>query len=163
MQTQLLVFIIEGQKYALRTSAVERVVRAVEVVPLPSAPEIVAGVIDVRGRVLPVIDVRKRFRFPEHEIDPSDQMIIANTSRRTVVLAVDDTAGVVELADEAIIPAGNILPDLEYVKGVVRLEDGLILIHDLDAFLSLEEEEKLDDALKPMGVAVGVGRRERET
>ena len=163
MPNQLLVFAIEGQNYALRVSAVERVVRAVEVVPLPSAPEIVSGVIDAGGRVLPVVNLRRRFRLPEHDINPSDQMIIANTSRRTVVLVVDGTSGVVELADEAITPAGDILPDLEFVKGVVRLDGGLTLIQDLDAFLSLDEEEQLDDALKPAGVAAGVSRRERET
>ncbi len=163
MSKQLLVFNIEGRRYAIHVSIVERVVPAVEVVPLPSAPEIVLGVIDVHGRVIPVIDVRKRFRLPEHEVNPSDQMIIANTPRRAVVLTVDRTEGVVELENEAITPARNILPDMKYIEGVIRLEDGLILIHDLDAFLSLDEEAALDAVTSTVGIAAGAGRQERKT
>ncbi len=163
MSKQLLVFSIESRRYAIHVSTVERVVRAVEVVPLPSAPEIVLGVIDVHGRVIPVIDVRKRFRLQEHEVNPSDQMIIANTPRRTVVLTVDRTEGVVELENEAITPARNILPDMKYIEGVIRLEDGLILIHDLDAFLSLDEEAALDAVTSTVGIAAGAGRQERKT
>ncbi len=163
MQTQLLVFVLENQRYALGAMSVERVVHAAEVVPLPAAPDVVAGVIDIKGRVLPVLDIRKRFGLPGREIEPGDQMIIAHTSRRTVVLTVDGTAGVVELSDEAIVPAENILPSLEFVRGVVKLDDGLILIHNLDEFLSLEEERKLDDAIKPIGIAVGANTQDHVT
>lgn len=138
---------LDGQRYALRLAQVDRVIRAVEITPLPQAPEIIAGVINVQGQVIPVVNIRKRFRLPEREIIPSDQIVVAHTSRRPVALIVDGTDGVIEFSEHRVVHAGKILPDMEYVDGVAKLEDGMILIHDLDKFLSLEEEKTLDRAL----------------
>ncbi len=73
---QLVVFTLEEQRYALYLSAVERIVRIVEITPLPKALEIVFGVINVQGQVVPVVDIRKRFRLPEREMSLSDQLIM---------------------------------------------------------------------------------------
>lgn len=78
----------------------------------------------------------------------SDQLIIAHTSRRTVALVADAVSGVIERSEQEVIAAEKVLPDIEYVEGVIKLEDGMILIHDLNKFLSLEEEEALDNAMK---------------
>lgn len=145
---QYVIFTLDEQRFALYLSATERIVRIVEVTHLPKAPEIVLGVVNVQGQVNPVVDVRKRFRLPERELNLSDQMIIAHTLRRTVALVVDSVSGIIECSEQEEIASGKILPGIEYVEGVVKLEDGMILIHDLDRFLSLEEEEVLDDALK---------------
>ena len=118
-----------------------------EITPLPKAPQIVLGVINIQGRIIPVINVRKRFNLPEREITLSDHLIIANTTRRTVVLVVDAVSGVVDRPEGEIIIPDKILPGLEYVQGVVKLEDGLILIHNLEMFLSLEEEIMLEQAI----------------
>ena len=81
-------------------------------------------------------------------MDLSDQMIIANTSNRTVALIVDTVEGVIESLDNKMIGAETILTGIDYIEGVIKREDGLILIHDLDTFLSLEEEKGLDTVLK---------------
>jgi len=145
--THLVSLTLAEQRYALPLSQVERVLRALEITPLPKAPEIILGVINVRGKVIPVVDVRKRFHLPERRISPSDQIIISHTSRRRVALIVDEVNGVIEPPESFVIDAGNILPHMEYVEGVVKLKDGMILIHDLDRFLSLEEESNLTKAL----------------
>jgi purine-binding chemotaxis protein CheW len=147
---KLVVFTLDDQQYALHLSAVERIVLAVEVTPLPKGPEIVIGVINVQGRIIPVFNIRKRFRLPEHEIELSDQFIIAHTSKRTVALVADRVKDIFDRSDQEIISAEEIVPGIEYVKGVVKLEDGLVLIHDLDTFLSLQEEIALDKALSGM-------------
>ena len=66
---QLIVFTLNEQRYALYLSVVERIVRIVRITPLPKAPEIVSGVINVAGRIIPVLDTRKRFRLPERGLD----------------------------------------------------------------------------------------------
>jgi len=144
---KLVAFAIERQRYALYLSAVEQIVRAVEITSLPKAPEIVAGVINLHGRVIPVLNIRRRFRLPEREISSSDQFIIARTSKRTVALCADDVSGVIECPEQEVESSREILPHMEYVEGVVKLDDGIVLIHDLDTFLSLEEEKKLDKAV----------------
>jgi len=148
VSSQLLVFILDGYRYALYLPVVERVVRAVEITPLPKAPEIVLGVINIQGRIVPVVNVRKRFRLPEREIDLGDQLILANTSKRPVALLVDSVSGVVECSDQDVVAAQNILPGVEYVEDFVKLEDGMVLIHNLDTFLSLDEGRALDIAIE---------------
>ena len=148
---QFVVFCLDNQKYALPLPDVKRVVRAVEITCLPKAPEIVIGVINIQGRITPVINIRKRFRLPEREIDPRDRFIIADTSKRLVALMVDEVRGVIESREQEMVKAEKILPGMEYIEGVMKIEDGIVFIHDLDKFLSLEEEKKLDDAIKEAG------------
>ena len=145
---QLVVFTLDEQRYALRLGVIERIVRAVEITPLPKAPEIVLGVVNMQGRIVPVVNIRKRFRLPERTLEPSDQLIFAHTSKRSVALVADSVSGVIECLKDQVIGAEAVVSGLQYVEGVMKLEDGMVLIHDLDKFLSLEEEETLDEALK---------------
>ena len=145
---QLVVFTLGEYRYGLQLSDVERVVRIVDITPLPKAPDIVLGVVDVQGQVIPVINLRRRFRLPEREIDLADHLIVARTARRPLALIVDAAIGVLECSDRDVEPAREVLPGLEYVEGVAKLEDGLILIHDLDKFLSLDEQAALDGVME---------------
>jgi purine-binding chemotaxis protein CheW len=145
---QAVVFGLDGQRFALRLSAVQRVVRAVAVTPLPGAPPVVLGAIDVAGSIVPVIDVRRRLSPASHEVRASDQFLIATTARRSVALLIDEAHGVIEHEPSAVVDAARIAPGLERFHGVVQLEDGLVLIHDLDAFLSLDEARALDESMQ---------------
>jgi purine-binding chemotaxis protein CheW len=145
--SQWVVFRIESQRYALRLAEVERIVRAVEVMPLPQAPEIVLGVINVEGRILPVLNVRQRFGLPAQEIRQTNQFLIARTTRREVVLVIDDAEGIVERWSSEIGRPGSIVPGLEKIQGVVKLDDGLALIYDLEEFLSLDEATALEKVM----------------
>jgi purine-binding chemotaxis protein CheW len=146
-QMQIVVFSLDEPRYALDLFAVERVVRAVEITPLPKAPEIILGVINVTGQVVPVVDVRKRFSLPGREVGLNDRFIISRTSKRLVALVADDVIGVQKLENRQIINAEQDLQFAGYIKGVAKVDGDLILIHDLDRFLSLDEERKLDEAL----------------
>lgn len=144
--TQLVVFRLDEQRYALPMRGVERILRAAEVTRLPKAPAIMLGVINLDGRVLPVLNIRSRLGLPECEIRPADHFLIAQTVRRTVVLVIDEALGVIERPPGDIVGRA-ILPGLEQTRGVIRLDDGLALIHDLEGFLSLGEERALDKAI----------------
>jgi purine-binding chemotaxis protein CheW len=142
------VFLLDAKRYALYLKAVERVVHAVEVTPLAKAPDVVLGIVSLHGRIVPVFDPRRRFRLPEREASTADQIIFAYAGHRMVALWVDSVVGVIECAASKLTHAGNILPGMNYVQGVFQLEDGLVLVHDLDSFLSLEETNALDCALE---------------
>ncbi|MGH9789369.1 MAG: chemotaxis protein CheW [Candidatus Acidiferrales bacterium] len=144
---QLVVFALDGQRYGLYLSNVERVVAAVEITPLTKAPEIVLGIIDVHGQILPVLNLRKRLGLAEREIALADQLIVAHTGKRPVALAADRVMGLAELPAEEVVAAETILSGVQYVEGVARLSDGMILIHDLGKFLSLDEEAALAAAI----------------
>ncbi len=143
----IVVFSLDEPRYALPLASVDRVIRIVEITPLPKAPDIVMGVINMRGQVIPVINLRRRFRLPEREIRLEDRLIIATTSKRPAALVADSVSGVRRLEERELVIAGQELPYAGYLEGAVKLEEGLCLICDLDRFLSLEEERSLDAAL----------------
>lgn len=148
---QLVGFSLEGHDYAVLLSQVERIVHVVEVAPLPKAPEVVLGIVNFSGRIIPVVDIRRRFGLPAKETEIYDFLVLARTSRREIAFTADTVAGVIDCPVAEIIAAEKIVPGLEYLQGVMRLKDGLIFIHDLDRFLSLDEEKSLAKALKGMG------------
>ncbi|HUP61307.1 MAG TPA: chemotaxis protein CheW [Thermoanaerobaculia bacterium] len=145
---RLLVFSVDGRAYGLLLPAVLRVVHAVEITALPNAPDVILGAINVHGRVVPVFDLRRRFRQPAREISAGDALVIAQTKRRTIALLADSVSGVIEYSDSQVVRMEDVLPGLPYVKGLVKLENGMLLIHDLDTFLSIDEEIALDHTLE---------------
>ncbi|HEY3854292.1 MAG TPA: chemotaxis protein CheW [Verrucomicrobiae bacterium] len=148
LKNQMVVFRLGDQRYALMLAAVERIVRAVEVIPLPRSPAIVMGVINVEGRILPVLNVRARVGQPNKEITPDDHFLIARTERREVVLVIDEPEGVIESAAADITDPDGIVPGVDQLKGVIKFDDGLVLIYDLEKFLSADEEAALGDAME---------------
>ena len=140
-------FTLDEGHYALDLSAVERIIQTVEVTLLPEAPDIVLGVINIHGKIIPVVNIRRRFHLPEKDIEPTNRLIIAHTLKRTVALVVDVVLGVIETPEDRVVKTNTVLPGMDYVQGVVKREDGMILIHDLNKFLSLEEEQTLDTAI----------------
>ena len=143
MLNQLLAFTLDSCHYAVPLDCVQRIVRIVEATPLPKAPEIVTGVINMAGKIIPVLDVRKRFSLPCREASLSEQLIIANTRNRSVALAVDSVRGIVERSEEQVTTAAEVVPGTKYITGVTKLEDGILLIHNLDEFLFPEEDRQL--------------------
>lgn len=144
----IVVFTLDDSRYGLPLGSVERAVRMVEITPLPKAPDVVVGVIDVQGRPIPVVSVRRRFGIAERHLAPEHQLIVATTHRRPVALIVDAVIGVYEYPADQLSPADEILPRLPYIEGVIRLDDGIVVIHDLNRFLSIDEVEALDRALE---------------
>lgn len=141
------VFEVGGQRYGLSACVVRELVRAVTITALPKAPAIIEGVIDVRGTVVPVLDIRARFRLPAKPVRHTDHLILAHAGERLVALRADSAVGLVPLEASQIDAAAQIAPTAEYLAGVAKLADGLVLIHDLETFLTEAEAEGLDEAL----------------
>jgi purine-binding chemotaxis protein CheW len=117
------------------------------ITPLPNAPDVIEGVVNVRGRILPVLNVRARFRLPPRPLDPSDHFIVASAGPRGVILHVDGATHLALVDAASVQPPETLGPSATYVAGVAKLEDGLVLIHDLTTFLSAAEAASLDEAL----------------
>lgn len=146
MPDQLLVFLVDGTRYAIHLQTVERVVNAVEITPLPEGPEIVTGVINVHGQVIPVVNIRRKFRLRQRDLDLDDHIVIVKGSKWTVAFAVDAVEGVIERKPEEITSAASILPDLAYTEGVIRIHDDIVFLHDIDKALLFEEVGKVEAA-----------------
>ncbi|MDY7232387.1 chemotaxis protein CheW [Hyalangium rubrum] len=144
---EVLLFTLEGLRYALPSADVRELVRAARLTPLPQAPDVVEGLLNLRGELLPVLDLRRRFRLPPRPLAPLDHFIVARAGSRTVVLRVDRAEGLLTLEPGAVDEAPSALPGVGYVAGVVKLPEGLVLVHDLRSFLSEAEALALDTAL----------------
>jgi purine-binding chemotaxis protein CheW len=138
---------LDGQRYGLRADAVREVVRAATITPLPNAPAMVEGIINVRGSVIAVLDLRRRFELPARVLDPSEYFVLARAGDRDVALRVDRATELVSLDPADIDHSEQVLSRSRYVAGVAKLRDGLVLIHDLETFLSAAEAAAADEAL----------------
>jgi purine-binding chemotaxis protein CheW len=144
---QIVVFTLDDQLFALPLHSVLQVIHAIEIRHLPNSPEIIAGIINVKGKIIPVIDLRKRFGFKSREIDPDDRFLIVHTGKREAALMADTVAGVQQLDPGQSVAAAESAPFAGFLRGVAKVEEQLILIYDLEKFLSLDEEHSLDQAL----------------
>lgn len=141
------VFALGEQFLALPLGAVLRVLRAVHISPLPKAPAIVLGVINVQGEVLPVIDLRWRFSLPEKALALGDHLLLARAQGRRLALRVDSASEVIDYRPGDFVATADVAPGTPYLKGILKAESGMILIQDLDALLSPQEARAIDEAI----------------
>ena len=153
--TALVVVVIAGQRYAFALRDVVEVQRAVAVRPLPASPEVVEGVIDLRGEFMPVVVIRVRFGLAPRAESPDQQLAIVRAGARVVAVRVDATLGVRNVELDDLDTTALDVPGVHHLVGVGRDEEGIVLVHDLAALLSWREEEELDDALRHNGLGDG--------
>ena len=144
----VLVFEIGGIRYGLPALQVREIVRAVTIVPLPNAPTIVEGIVNVRGDVVPVLDVRARFRLSAKLLAHTDHFVMAWAGPRLVGIRADRAHSLVRVDTDVVEHPALVTRDMTYVAGVARLPDGLVLIHDLVTFLDDGETAALDGAMR---------------
>jgi purine-binding chemotaxis protein CheW len=148
---EFLVFDVAAQRFALPLPNVREVLRAVAITRLPDAPAVIEGVIDVRGSLVPVMDLRARVGLPRRPLELEDRLIVVESDGRTLALRVDRVHWTIEVEERALESTRTLAPEAAYIAGVARLEDGLVLIHDLRRFLSPSEAAELARALELHG------------
>lgn len=141
---ELLTFEIWRERFGIPLADVREIVRAVSIARLPQAPLVVEGVINVRGSIVPTLDIRARFNLPPKAVEPSDHLVIAFAKHRLVAIRVDRVTDLLTLARSEVEDVTVAVPGSTLVAGVAKLHDGLLLIHDLATFLSAAEAEALD-------------------
>jgi purine-binding chemotaxis protein CheW len=139
---------VDVQTYALPLEVVDRIVRMVEITPLPGAPAVVEGVINIHDEIVPIVSIRKRLGLTSRPLEISDSLVIAHTRTKRLAIIAESVLGVVEHSADAIVNISDISSDSQHIEGVLKTSDGLILIQDLDRFFLPEEEQSLDLALE---------------
>lgn len=148
MSTTFLMFVLGRQRFAINVDAIEEVVRAVRLVPVPRASRMIEGLIDLRGAVVPVLDIRLRFGLPSKIIELADHIVIAHAGGCVVGIRVDRAINILPLPVDEVedIRATAVVSDC--VAGVAKLPDGLLLIHELGTFLLDAEAHELNEVIK---------------
>ena len=134
---QLVVFEIAGERFGVEIGRVQEIIRLQDVTAVPRAPAHVEGVINLRGRIVPVVSSRKRLGFPEAAPTRASRIVVVDVGGSTVGLAVDAVAEVARVAEGSIEPAAQIASTVngEYVRGVVKQADELVVVLDLERVL----------------------------
>jgi purine-binding chemotaxis protein CheW len=143
----LVVFTIETTRLAIDAAAVERVLEAAELSPLPGAPPAVAGVINIHGALVPVLDLRPRLKAAPREPRLDAKLLLINAPRGPVAIEVDEVLDVVTIDQESISSGTSLIAGTSFLKGIATVPDGLILIQDVERLFNGEEEAVLDRAL----------------
>lgn len=148
-------FEIAGHRYGLPAGSVVGLHRMVATVPLPAGPAVLEGVANVRGKLVPVLDVRSRFRLPPRPASPDDHLLVADAGGRLVALRVDRAVELAHIDPADLEDARAALPGVGYVSWVAKRPADLVLIHDLTTFLSRDEAAALDASLAAEAQAGG--------
>lgn len=133
---QLVVFLVGGESYGVAIADVQEIIRTPAITAVPRAPEHVAGVINLRGRVIPVIDLRKRFRLPPADAGRDGRVVVINVSGEIVGATVDSVSEVLRVPAEAIVPPAPTLGGSgAHIRGIAQFDERLIVLLDLDRVL----------------------------
>ncbi len=154
MENQLVIFELEGENYGVDIAAVEGIIKIQEITSVPHAPEFVEGIINLRGAVLPVIDMRKRFGLELVEVTRDTRIIVVETALLTSDSGTEGTAVgmIVDAVNEVLrIPAEDIEPpspmvttvDSTFITGIAKVDERLIILLDLGQVLSMQEQAEL--------------------
>jgi len=145
---QLVTFSIGEEEFGVDILKVQEIIRIMEITKVPKAPQFVEGVINLRGNVIPVIDLRKRFGLETREHDSQTRIIVIEINKMIVGFVVDSVSEVLRIPQNTVEPPPPVVSGLEseYISGVGKLEDRLLIMLDLDRLLSSEEQEVLTQA-----------------
>lgn len=147
--------VLGTSRYAIHLDDVVEVLRAVAITPLPGAPAIVEGVINLRGRVVPVLDLRRRFGHGIVPPSAAEHLVVARAGQRIVGFRAEPDTTVAGVAADDIERGERVVASGALIEGIVRLRDGVALLHDLERFLTQAESAGLDEAVEGYDAPAG--------
>ncbi|MGE5623879.1 MAG: chemotaxis protein CheW [Methanocella sp.] len=133
MEIQLVVFGLAGEDFGVPIAQVREINRLVPITALPKSPPSVLGIINLRGKVIPVISLRDRFGFPKAADDEATRIVVSDVAGQTVGFVVDAVTEVLRLEDAAIEPAPESAASVDstFIEGIGKVEDRLVIVLDL--------------------------------
>lgn len=145
MEKQLVVFSLANEDYGVDITSVESIIKMQAITSIPQAPAVVEGVTNLRGMVLPVVNLRKRFNLPGGENDKNTRIIVSAINGLKVGMIVDGVSEVLRIQDQVIEPTPPMVStvDTAFITGIIKLEGRLVILLDLARVLNLEEQGEL--------------------
>ena len=149
---QIVGFRIGNETYGVRISAVREIVRVPEITSVPNAPETIEGVINLRGKIIPVMDLRKRFGQADVQPDKKNRILVVELENKLLGLIVNSASEVLKIPPSEIESPGSMLAEGEstYVTGVGKLGGRLIILLDIAKLLQRPEYKRIEEAAEPV-------------
>ena len=144
-EQQLVVFDLSTEAYGVDIGAVREIIRLQDITKVPRTPEFVEGVINLRGKVIPVVDLRKRFGLPAEEESKENRIVVVDIGAQDIGVIVDAVTEVLRIATESVEPPASVITtaDSEYLLGIAKLDSRLIILLDLEQVLTEAEHNSL--------------------
>lgn len=135
---QLVTFRLGEEEFGVQILVVNEIIRLVQITLVPNAPPFIEGVINLRGKVLPVVGLRKRFKMPEMPLDSQSRIIVMELNQNVVGFLVDGVSEVLRIPQSTVEPAPAVVAGIgsEYIEGVGKLDDRLLILLNLEALLA---------------------------
>jgi purine-binding chemotaxis protein CheW len=152
---QVVGFRIGNETYGVRIGSVREIVRVPEITIVPNAPEAIEGVINLRGKIIPVMDLRKRFGNVGIQPDKKNRILVVELESRLLGLIVSSASEVLKIPPSEIEPPGTVFAEGEssYVTGVGKLKGRLIILLDIARLLRQPEFKKFEEAAEPVAIS----------
>jgi purine-binding chemotaxis protein CheW len=152
---QLVAFRIGEETYGVPIGSVREIVRVPEITVVPNAPEMIEGVINLRGRIIPVMDLRKRFGTAATPMDKKSRILVVELENRSLGLIVSSASEVLKIPPSEIAPPAAVFAEGQssYVTGVGKLKGRLVILLDIARLLRQPEYKKCEEAAEPVGSA----------
>ena len=149
---QVVGFRIGKETYGVRIGSVREIVRVPEITAVPSAPELIEGVINLRGKIIPVMDLRKRFGQADVQPDKKNRILVVELENKRIGLIVNAASEVLKIPPAEIEAPGNVFAEGEssYVTGVGKLKGRLIILLDISKLLQGPEFKRLEEVAEPV-------------
>jgi len=152
---QIVGFRIGNEMYGVRIGSVREIVRVPEITSVPSAPEMIEGVINLRGKIIPVMDLRKRFGLTEIVQDKRNRILVVELDGKLIGLIVNAASEVLKIPPSDIEAPGSVFAEGEssYVTGVGKLKGRLVILLDINKLLHRPEYKRLEEAAETVALA----------
>jgi purine-binding chemotaxis protein CheW len=156
MENQLVVFNLANEDYGVDIAAVDGIVKMQAITHVPHTPSFVEGITNLRGEVLPVVDLRRRFGLPQEEATKDTRIVNVEVDGVRVGMVVDAVSEVLRVAEEDIEPPSPIVTtvDSAFIAGIAKVDERLIILLDLARVLSTEEQAELQTLHQARGDAL---------
>lgn len=147
-QRQLVVFELDEERYGLDISAVREIIRLQEITDIPRTPDFVEGVINLRGNVIPVVDLRKRFEMESVERDEDFRIVVVDVSGNEIGMIVDAVTEVSRVPESGIEPPSSVIAadDADYLTGIAKTGNEMIILLNIGKLISIHDMRKLSKA-----------------
>ncbi|MDQ2681143.1 MAG: chemotaxis protein CheW [Candidatus Eremiobacteraeota bacterium] len=148
---QVVSFRLGNEEYGVDISQVQEIIRMVEITHVPRAPRFMEGVINLRGQLIPIIDLRTRFSMTRQEHTKSTRIVVTEIGSKRVGMVVDAVSEVLNIPIENVEDAPEMVAGIgtEYIQGVGKVADRLIILLDLTMVISGEEKQQLNEIEPP--------------
>ena len=152
---QIVGFRIGNETYGVRIGSVREIVRVPEITAVPSAPDTIEGVINLRGKIIPVMDLRKRFGLTEITTDKKNRILVVELDNKLLGLIVNSASEVLKIPPSDVEAPGSVFADGQsgYVTGVGKLKGRLIILLDISKLLHRPELKRLEEAAETVATA----------